>query len=316
MKFNRATCKDLHLGWGNPKHKYLLDGKWIESNPEEKDMEVLMDKELDMSHQCVLPAQKANCILGCIKRSIASHAGVSASMMKKRTSHKKHRNNVGPSKPISQPRRNIVGCRIQHGWREGSGPVTQWKGTVLDQVPVNPSLYLIKYDGFDCVYGLELHKDERVSALEVLPDRVASSRISDAHLADTMIGKAVEHMFETEDGSKDEWRGMVLARAPIMNTWFYITYEKDPVLYMYQLLDDYKEGDLRIMPDSNDSPPAEREPGEVVDSLVGKQVEYAKEDGSKRTGMVIHQVEAKPSVYFIKFDDDFHIYVYDLVKTS
>ena len=66
----------------------------------------------------------------------------------------------------------------------------------------------------------------------------------------------------------------------------------------------------------DDSPPAEREPGEVVDSLVGKQVEYAKEDGSKRTGMVIHQVEAKPSVYFIKFDDDFHIYVYDLVKTS
>lgn len=67
---------------------------------------------------------------------------------------------------------------------------------------------------------------------------------------------------------------------------------------------------------TDDSPPAEREPGEVVDSLVGKQVEYAKEDGSKRTGMVIHQVEAKPSVYFIKFDDDFHIYVYDLVKTS
>lgn len=53
-----------------------------------------------------------------------------------------------------------------------------------------------------------------------------------------------------------------------------------------------------------------------MDSLVGKQVEYAKEDGSKRTGMVIHQVEAKPSVYFIKFDDDFHIHVYDLVKTS
>ena len=66
-----------------------------------------------------------------------------------------------------------------------------------------------------------------------------------------MIGKAVEHMFETDEGSKDEWRGMVLARAPIMNTWFYITYEKDPVLYMYQLLDDYKDGDLRIMPDSS-----------------------------------------------------------------
>uniref|UniRef100_A0A8C5VU24 Spindlin n=1 Tax=Microcebus murinus TaxID=30608 RepID=A0A8C5VU24_MICMU len=176
----------------------------------------------------------------------------------------------GPRRPVSQPR-NIVGCRVQHGWKEGNGPVTQWTGTVLDQVPVNPSLYLIKYDGFDCVYGLELNKDERVSAPEVLPDRAATSRISGAHLADTMPGKAVERMFETEDGSKDEWRGMVLARAPVMNTWFCITYEKGPVLYMYQLLDDYKEGDLRIMPDSNDSRPAEREPGEVVDSLVGKR---------------------------------------------
>ncbi|KAM9541323.1 spindlin-Z-like isoform 3-T8 [Salvelinus alpinus] len=235
---------------------------------------------------------------------------------------RKHKNSMGPNKVVSSsaPRRNMVGCRIQHIWKEGStASQSLWKGMVLDQVPVNPSLYLIKYDGFDCVYGLELYKDERVQGLEVLPDRQASTRASDVNLADTMIGKAVEHMFETEDGTKDEWRGMVLARAPIMNTWFFITYEKDPVLYMYQLLDDYKEGDLRIMPDSSeydDTPPAEREPGEVVDSLVGKQVEYAKEDGSKRTGMVIHQVDAKPSVYFIKFDDDFHIYVYDLVKTS
>uniref|UniRef100_A0A3P9PW61 Spindlin 1 n=1 Tax=Poecilia reticulata TaxID=8081 RepID=A0A3P9PW61_POERE len=182
-----------------------------------------------------------------------------------------------------------------------SGKSSQWKGTVLDQVPVNPSLYLIKYDGFDCVYGLELYADERVVGLEVLPDRVAQARVSDSLLAETMIGKAVEHMFETEDGPKEEWRGMVLARAPIMTTWFYITYEKDPVL-----LDPVQVRNVA----------AEREPGEVVDSLVGKQVEYAKEDGGKRSGMVIHQVEAKPSVYFIKFDDDFHIYVYDLVKTS
>lgn len=80
----------------------------------------------------------------------------------------------------------------------------------------------------------------------------APALVSDSLLADTMIGKAVEHMFETEDGPKEEWRGMVLARAPIITSWFYITYEKDPVLYMYQLLDDYKEGDLRIMPDSSE----------------------------------------------------------------
>lgn len=244
-------------------------------------------------------------------RTGSRHAGVPVSVMKRKAAHRRHR-----SRPPSQPRRNIVGCRIRHGWKDGDEPLVQWKGTVLDQVPVNPSLYLIKYDGFDCVYGLELHNDERVSSLEVFPNRIASSTISDSHLTEILIGKAVEHIFETEEGSKNEWRGMVLAQAPVMKTWFYITYEKDPVLYMYQLLDDYKDGDLRILPDANDSSPAEREPGEVIDSLVGKQVEYAKDDGSKRTGMVIHQVEAKPSVYFIKFDDDFHIYVYDLVKTT
>lgn len=74
----------------------------------------------------------------------------------------------------------------------------------------------------------------------------------------------MEHLFEKEDGEKNEWRGMVLSRAPIMTNWYYITYEKDPVLYMYQLWDDYADGDLRILPEagtdhfsaSASSPPA------------------------------------------------------------
>ncbi|PKU42735.1 rna-directed dna polymerase from mobile element jockey-like [Limosa lapponica baueri] len=72
MKFNKAKCKVLHVSQGNPKNKYRLGRKWIESSLDEKDLGVLAEKRLNMRSQCVLAAQKVNHILGCIKRSMAN----------------------------------------------------------------------------------------------------------------------------------------------------------------------------------------------------------------------------------------------------
>ncbi|CAM5155546.1 unnamed protein product [Natator depressus] len=72
MKFNSEKCKVMHLGINNKNFSYKLGMHQLEVTEEEKDLGVLVDHRMTMSHQCHIAVKKANAVLGCIRRGISN----------------------------------------------------------------------------------------------------------------------------------------------------------------------------------------------------------------------------------------------------
>jgi len=69
MKFNLQKCKVMHLGHNNPRQEYSMGGQILGVTEEERDIGVIVTKNLKTSTQCMKAAKTAQTVLAQLTRS-------------------------------------------------------------------------------------------------------------------------------------------------------------------------------------------------------------------------------------------------------
>ena len=70
----KFKCQVLHFGHSSPKQHSRLGAECLEDCTEEKDLELLVDAQLNVNQQCVQVAKKASNILACMRNGAASRS--------------------------------------------------------------------------------------------------------------------------------------------------------------------------------------------------------------------------------------------------
>jgi hypothetical protein len=69
LQFNETKCKVLHLGRTNAQQQYSMNGVILDVTEEEKDLGVVVDKELKFDKHIAAAIKKANRVLGIIRNT-------------------------------------------------------------------------------------------------------------------------------------------------------------------------------------------------------------------------------------------------------
>jgi ribonuclease P/MRP protein subunit RPP40 len=72
MELNLDKCVVMHLGHKNRNYEYMINGTVLKNVEEDRDLGVIIDNKLSFKKQCAKAANKANQVLGMIKRNVKS----------------------------------------------------------------------------------------------------------------------------------------------------------------------------------------------------------------------------------------------------
>ena len=71
MLLQAKKCKVVHIERNNPKYEYIINGEKLEEVNVEKDLGIMISSDMKVSSQCIAAYNKANRMLGLLKRTIS-----------------------------------------------------------------------------------------------------------------------------------------------------------------------------------------------------------------------------------------------------
>ena len=96
---------------------------------------------------------------------------------------------------------------------------------------------------------MKLHLFKLINAAKSVGESVSVQKTPDNDIMTIplLVGKKVEHVWNTEDEGAQTYTGTVISQVPGFPSWFNIKYEDDPKVYSLRLVDDYKDKTLTIL---------------------------------------------------------------------
>lgn len=120
----------------------------------------------------------------------------------------------------------------------------KFRKNVLKQKHKDSKIFNLSRKKPDGKYEKLSVQDLKKNILQLIAS-AASVHTSEVKYSDVplLVGKVVEHTF----ADKQTYKGKVLGVVPGFPTWYNIKYENDDAIYAYNLLDDYRKGELKIV---------------------------------------------------------------------
>ena len=129
MDFNVDKCHIMHIGQGNNEYKYTMGGKELQESEFEKDIGVIVQRNLRPSLQCAKAAKTANAILGQLSRAV-TYRDKNTFLRLFRTYVRPHVDYCAPAySPWTQGDKDI----LENVQRRAIGMVTNFKGRTYEE---------------------------------------------------------------------------------------------------------------------------------------------------------------------------------------